>query len=242
MSIAVIYIVRKVEYEVPVAFMRAYERHPAGVKHRLIVACKGWGERETLEVDGADNRQTWLYVPDTGFDIGTYRRVAEQIDAEYICCLNSWSRPLVDGWLKRLYDAVTWMPDETEAECVGAVGCTGSLEGIPSAPFPNMHLRTNAFCINRELFLEIAPVEPTREECLLFEAGPNSMTKQLTARGLKVVEVGRDRNSLIGGERRVFRWGNQENLLVADNRTDDYQNADKAKREWLQRLAWGTTE
>jgi hypothetical protein len=38
---------------------------------------------------------------------------------------------------------------------------------------------------------------------------------------------------------RTFRVDEQENLLVADNRTDEYASADAATRAALRRMAWG---
>ena len=37
---------------------------------------------------------------------------------------------------------------------------------------------------------------------------------------------------------RTFRSGEQENLLIADNRTDQYANGDEAFRTLLAGLAW----
>jgi hypothetical protein len=37
----------------------------------------------------------------------------------------------------------------------------------------------------------------------------------------------------------TFRQGSQENLLVADNQTDRYAQADAATRAELSRCAWG---
>jgi hypothetical protein len=40
-------------------------------------------------------------------------------------------------------------------------------------------------------------------------------------------------------EARVFRSGNQEELLVRDNRTRQYDDADPRRRAFLARMAWG---
>jgi hypothetical protein len=60
--------------------------------------------------------------------------------------------------------------------------------------------------------------------------------------GLRPVMVGRDGT---GYEKEhwhvanIFRQGNQENLLIADNQTDLYAAADGEKRAELSRFAWG---
>ena len=38
---------------------------------------------------------------------------------------------------------------------------------------------------------------------------------------------------------RTYRAGEQEGLLIADNRTDDWDRATPAERERLARRAWG---
>lgn len=231
MSVTVIHLVREANGPEPLAgFLDAYFAHPSGITHQLLFACKGY----VLEIDDDDLRPVVtgykLFYPDHGFDIGTYRRAALDVDTDYICCLNSFSRPLVDGWLAKLMAAAT-QPN------VAIAGCTGSLEGIRSSPAPNPHIRTNAFCMRRELFIELAPVDPMRDECLEFEAGPNSLTKRagravvVSANAIWDLEVARDSNT--------FRWGEQANLLVADNRTDHYQNANARDRDYLEWLAWG---
>ena len=187
-------------------FLEAYRSVGAGVEHELLIARKGEDSR----------------FPDIGYDIGTYRRAAEQVSTPYVCFLNSWSRPRIEGWLSKLLSVA-------KRHDVGLVGATGSLEGVPGCPFPNYHVRTNAFVMLRELFLRWAPIDPTREECLAFEAGPNSLTRRVQESGLKALTI----------PRKEFRRGEQSRLLVADNRTDDYQNADPERRRFLQRLAWG---
>jgi hypothetical protein len=68
------------------------------------------------------------------------------------------------------------------------------------------------------------------------------MTRQLWARGLQTLVVGRDRRALPPqrwAESATFRSGGQANLLVADNRTRQWDAADPAERAHLSRLAWG---
>lgn len=120
-----------------------------------------------------------------------------------------------------------------------------AVEAYPQfAPFPNAHLRSNAFMLRRSLFLDLetGPLV-TKEQAHKFESGRSGMTRQILARGLQALVVGRDgadyppdRWPLSG----TYRTGEQENLLVADNRTRDYAAGDAATRCWLARLAWGS--
>lgn len=177
--------------------------------------------------------------PHQGFDFGAYRRAAAESAADILIFMNHHSRPLVDGWSERLGAAVT-------VRGVGLTGCTGSHEGIAESPFPNPHIRTNAFCMRRELFLSLDMPEPQcKHDASMLEAGPKSITRQVQARGFDAVVV--DAAGILWNvekarDSRTFRWGKQAKLMVADNRTDHYANGSPDERYWLQHLAWGVNE
>jgi hypothetical protein len=68
------------------------------------------------------------------------------------------------------------------------------------------------------------------------------LTTQLTAQGLEVVVVGRDGRGYSANEwpnSKTFRSAEQGNLLVADNRTRQYADADEELKQYLRELAWG---
>ncbi len=110
-------------------------------------------------------------------------------------------------------------------------------------PFPNPHLRTNCFAIARDLMLELAfRGEAVKMDSLKFESGRESLTRQTTALGLPVLVVGRDGAAYAPEEwraSRTFRSGGQTNLLVADNRTRQYAEADAQTKIFLERCSWG---
>ncbi|WP_152535496.1 hypothetical protein [Bradyrhizobium sp. Ai1a-2] len=108
--------------------------------------------------------------------------------------------------------------------------------------YPNPHIRTNAFMIERELFLSLKfPRLTTKEQAYQFESGRRSMTNQIIARGLRPVVVGRDGKifDIEEWQRSSTFWENeQENLLVSDNRTCDYAEATPEFKRLLENLAW----
>lgn len=111
------------------------------------------------------------------------------------------------------------------------------------APFPNPHIRTNAFVISRELMLSVKQGKiRSKTDALKFESGRYSLTQQVLAKGLCCLVVGRDGNAYEKEhwfQSKTFRSGNQENLLVADNQTKRYELADSAERRMLSEYAWG---
>ena len=97
--------------------------------------------------------------------------------------------------------------------------------------FPAVHLRTNAFVIERERFLALRhrPPEHQARASTGSRAGAANMTAQLTALGrppVVVVDGTAPRvTALSGREGDVFWQGRQEDLLVADNQTRRYAAA-----------------
>ena len=110
-------------------------------------------------------------------------------------------------------------------------------------PVPNPHLRTNAFIIERSRWLGLLPGSlRTKWATWLFESGKKGMTPQLTTHGQQVVVVGRDGLGYtheVWPQSNTFRQDAQANLLVADNRTRQYDEADAEMRLYLRQLAWG---
>jgi hypothetical protein len=235
-------------------FARSYRQHAAGIDHRLLIAFNGFEEEHSLAaVRGvvADLRHEEIRLPQPRLDLAAYREVAAgETRAGVLCFLNSYSELLCAGWLSSLVG-------QLEGSRVGMVSATGSMESAYTAwlpvlrlllrprypPFPNPHLRTNAFAIRRETMLDLRwPAVTTKGGALALESGRRSITRQLWAGGLRTLVVGRD-----GAAYDVDRWhasatfrsGGQDNLLVADNRTQQFASADPVFRRRLAELAWG---
>ncbi len=220
-------------------FIASYRAMDEPLAHDLVVIFKGFEGHDKgpyLELlEGIAH--TGVDVADTGFDIGPYLEVARQSEHARMCFLNSFSVLLAPGWLSKLDRALSEMPK------AGIVGATGSYEPAgPDAPFPNYHVRTNGFLIARELLLDLEVWEMRdKPDVSRFEAGPRSLTRQIMQRGLEPYIVDRDgvayakENWEASG---TFRSGEQEKLLIADNRTNAWLEADPETREWLRRLAW----
>lgn len=108
--------------------------------------------------------------------------------------------------------------------------------------YPNPHIRTNAFMIDRELFLSLRiPSFDKKEDAYRFESGRHSMTRQIMHRGLRPLVVDRQ-----GAVYDVEHWdmsftfwrNRQENLLIADNRTKAYSEGSNDFRTLLENSAW----
>lgn len=206
-----------------------------------------------------------------GMDIDAYFFAAKEIDADYILFLNTYSRFQSGEWLRKYMIAMsedTGVISAT-ASCQSLYSTVfhdnkWSWESHKSfsenfrkfklllkatcywrfliAPFPNPHVRTNAFLVRRNDFLQLKRKTLNRKfDAYLFESGKQSLTRQLAAKGLKALVVGRDGTTYDMSrfeESRTFWTGEQENLLVSDNQTEMYKNADSSYRSHLNEIAW----
>lgn len=136
------------------------------------------------------------------------------------------------------------LDDKFEAYWANEIGPGGALARLNDmAPFPNPHIRTNAFMIERQVFLDVLPESiETKNDSYLFESGPDGLTQRILQRGLKIVVVGAD-GRVYGmeewAESGTFRLGGQRNLLVKDNQTRAFQNMNAAGQGTFTRMTWG---
>ena len=109
--------------------------------------------------------------------------------------------------------------------------------------FPAHHVRTNGFAIDRATMLRLnAPRPRGKIDAHVLECGRRSITRQIEHMGLDVVVAGRDGTShrhTDWASSRTFWQADQENLLIADNQSENYRLAEPGVRLALSRWAWG---
>jgi hypothetical protein len=97
--------------------------------------------------------------------------------------------------------------------------------------------------LSRDVMLGLEwPVPRSKMDALLLESGRRSISGQVREQGLDVRVVGRDGVAYASErwhESATFRSGGQRNLLIADNRTRQYEEADAEMRSRLEQMAWG---
>jgi hypothetical protein len=119
-------------------FAQALRAHAPGVDYRLALALNGFASASQavpyLE-EVADLEPEVLFFSG-GLDLAVYFAVAARLRGDRYCFMNSYSRPLVDGWLAKLDGALA----QSGAGLVGATGSWASPRswmahsiGLPSA-------------------------------------------------------------------------------------------------------------
>lgn len=225
------------------AFLHSLRFFSAGAEFDLIWQMKGYPDHAIChELVGFEQRFSGRVVqiryPDNLYQFTLALDVAQNMSYEFLLFFTSFSRILAPDWLKSYVAAF-----ESREDC-GIVGATGSYErASPDQPFPNCHVRTNAFMVRSKLFssLEFGRLT-TKGDGNLVEAGPYSITRQIRERGLNAFildRYGHLYDSPTWPLSETFRSGSQRNLLVADNRTFQYFVASSRERLRLARLAWG---
>jgi hypothetical protein len=242
---------------------------PAGIEHKLLFVLKGFQKRyipKNVDRLLGDFDHQILVIDDCGYDIGAYFAAAQSFDAKYFCFLNSFSEILGENWLLKLYRHLT-LEGVGMAAASGSwesiysnflIACQDGTKlphkqlmrmwrrlslKVQFVPFPNPHLRTNGFIISRDLVLRVKKSTiRSKKDAHLFESGKNGLSSQIRAMGFKLILVGLDGQGFNEKDwylSNTFRFGNQKNLLIADNQTYDFQNKDLDGRKLLSKLAWG---
>lgn len=243
------------------AFLRSYHDHTAGAEHELVIVLNGasGAGRAALPAELADTKHHLIELERPVLDLPAYGLAARQLQHQRLCFLNSYSTILADGWLGQLAQAL-------EDPTVGVAGATGSWESQAEwirgktrywlyqlallararedyPRFPNPHIRTTAFMLDRQLLLAMGLEQATdKRATYLLESGRHSVTRRIQERELRPVVVGRDGRVYDIEEwphSATYRAGGQQNLLVADNRTRDWEHASPRLRKRLSRDAWG---
>jgi len=269
-DIAVVHLVRARNGIEPFRnFIQSYRKNPSGIGHDLLIAFKGFLGEESLSeyrrlLSDIPHRSFRLW--DYGFDIRAYFMVTYKFEYQYFCYLNSFSVLLDASWLAAMYRCIS----QPGVGLVGATGSwessyTNNIDVPEPAsffgrlktrhwmsrladqfdPFPNHHIRTNGFMIARNTMMKIHKgFIHSKWEAHRFESGKNSLTKQVMRMGLKVLITGKDGTCFAPNDWHrsgTFRCGNQENLLIADNQTNSFTQADAETRRILVAYAWGET-
>jgi hypothetical protein len=225
MSISLVYLCRGKGAGLGAAnkFIEYYSKHSAGCEHNLVVVFKGWNNyqeeiKQELKLQFQSLTATIIELDDDGFDWGAYMRVAAILKTDFICFLNSFSRPLGDLWLKNIYECI-------QVRDVGMCGATGAYKAwrfswplfefkffsILIYPlrvirrlinhilllgfYPRKycsHLRSNGFAVERKNFLNFvnsSAIPISKRDCYKLESGIGSYSDYVISMKQRLILV-----------------------------------------------------
>ena len=230
-TIAVAYLARGADTDWQLCFKRfieSYRQNKSGIKHTLYVIFKGFEHSSDLEEAKtlfSNVQHKPVYLNDDSLDIGAYIEWASLIKEDFICVFNTASEILAHDWLLKFTNNLL-------SPNIGLVGATASYESLNCLnsefpPFPNLHLRSTAFMVDRKFFLDATKelVITSKIDAFLFESGPKSLTRKTLTSGKKILLVGsngRGYSPQFWAASDTFRQGTQSNLLIADNQTRNF--------------------
>ncbi|WFT92831.1 hypothetical protein QA633_31470 [Bradyrhizobium barranii] len=247
-SLALVYLARGADGDHLVrfkSFLQSYTKFSAGAEHSLFIIYKGFvneGQRRTARELFSIYDHRPIFTSDTAFDIGAYTDSLEDIPHDRICFLNTNSEILCDGWLGKL-------SANLDQPRVGVVSATASFESLtlldPRFPrFPNVHIRSNAFMMERATAIKVLTAFHIRDkkDAFFAESGPRGMTRRIFEMGLNALVVGRNGRGYPPAAwpmSDTFRLGTQRNLLVHDNVTRAYVDMPFSEKRSISKLTWG---
>jgi hypothetical protein len=272
-DICVVHLVRKKNGIEPFqSFLASYLGNSAGIDHKLLIVYKGFFRKADIDPYEELLREvphSFLTITDLGFDLRSYFIAAEKCSSKYCCFLNSFSIILDKDWLLKLYQHIS----QPGVGLVGVTGSWQSFcprqevynknmaywkklvrpmamfilrgfFGMYFDYFPNYHIRTNGFMIERDVMLKISRgMIIIKIQVYFIESGKHSITRQVELMGFRPIVVGKNGRGYEKHEWNIsstFWRGVQENLLISDNQTRLYDKEDSDKKKKREFFAWGS--
>lgn len=186
-----------------------------------------------------------IYISDEGVDLSAYFKASAVCDENYCLFFNSYSEIMSNNWLDYYINAFEKLGNDAIVGATGSYEIYGSPRKFTGAQLPwnHAHVRTNAFMVPTDLFLSMRKYLPSKQEAFAFESGDESMSQQIARGGGRLAIVGRNGcfyEPQDWPRSRTFRYAEQENLLVSDNRTREYQISKFKTRQRLSQQTWGS--
>ena len=209
-------------------FVSTFKQFPPEFPHTLHVVCNG-GKPNAMVADLFAGLNPVFHEHDnSGWDIGAYRKVAGEVDADFMLFLNAHSHFRQAGWLRRL---------AAGAEQFGP-GLYGPSASFDIAP----HIRTTAFMCRPQLVRDWTGSLSQPDDRHYFEVGRQSITSLAGRQNMPCVLVTWEGFYPQPDWRKpanIFRRGDQSNCLIYDRHHEIYEAGTPAQKDRLGRIADG---
>lgn len=224
-------------------FVDSYKKFSAGVEHSLTIVVKNCPNSKMLEKvsDLAKEVNAKIVeLPDDGFDFGAYFRVTKLIDDDYIMFCGSQAKIKCNNWLAMFDNA---FKTDKSVKLAGPMGSWGDAK---FKKFPNYHIRTTVFMVEKEMFLDYLSkmkFPQTKEDTYEIEHGENSLTTFVLNQGDKAIVVN-NQGEVFAPEdwdiSETFRYPLLSKAIFDDKYSSKYeQNTDHVYQQMSDRGVYG---
>lgn len=268
-KIAVLYLCRKDNNKDSFFnFLNSYKSFESGIEHDFYIILKGYKESDDISWIKSELKNidySFIYCIDKGFDIYAYFYSSKKVKNKYVMFINSFSQINCDDWLFNLFTRLS--------ESTICVGCSGSWESLSSTfyykriyhctnylkkifnafiylflriifpKFPNIHLRTNSFIINRKFFIEynLKRAFKFKVQAWHFESGRRSLTNFIKSKNKNFGIVDKnanfyDENNL--NKSNVYAKLNESTALIIDNQILSFGSLNLEQKKIKSYLCW----
>lgn len=226
-------------------FLDSYNKHQAGVDHNLIFAVNNKKNKflySKLCYLAKSNNIKLLDLPEDGLDIGAFFRATKVSNSEYMFFIGAAASILCDNWLLKFSNAF-----ELDSS-IQLAGPMGSYAKGHSNKFPNPHIRTCSFMINRELFLEYAATQKfpeTKDDTWEIEHGVNSLSNFILNKGYKMVVVNSDGIIFAPNDwenSQTYITSKEPKAILDDKWARRYYFTDECLRTKIEMETWGKNQ
>jgi hypothetical protein len=245
--VAVVYLARitdEVDIELVKKFAKSFIRYKVGVNYKLYIGYKDVKKSEyirKIRYIFKELKINEIYLPPDGYDIQSYIRISKQISENKVIFFNTGTEMKTSNWLAKML-----MNINKENFIIGGSGSYETLTPLIQNPplFPNPHIRTNGFLIERKIFLNLTRGIriKSKEDTWQFENGRNSLSAKLFENNGQVCIVdkfGIGYNFNRWPVSNTFRSSNQRNILFSDKQTREYAYSQLQYKNLLYLNAWG---
>ena len=212
-------------------FADTYRKFPADVDHRLYLINSNDGLTSEIASYFGGIDYDVIGYPGSGWDIGAHFFASFTMHPDdWIMCFSTSAHFRRRGWLKAFVDAREKYGD-------GLFGSTTSFQG------DRPHVRSTGFFIRCERLHRYPHGCNSRDECIAFESGVDSLTQWCIRQGYGAWLVSPVAVVPLAESRKldnIFRRGDQSNIWTFDRNTDLFESATPERRERLSRGADNT--
>ena len=244
-------------------FIKNYKKYSSGVNHKLIICFKLLDRSKINDFENIMiNIDFTPYIDPVkinDFDLGSYKRVAENYPLNQILFLNSHSYPICDNWLSKLIKYSNYNT---------LIGTTASNESILDSiklkkkhkilshilkkiyykmrfnAFPNPHIRTTGFLINGKKFLDYINNKKiySKEDAWEIESGKNSLTNYFKNDNCNIYIINSDGDKFIEKDWKLsetYNYLNQSKTIISDKHIRKYNVLNDNDKLLSQKKVWG---